>query len=267
MDEDTIKKVVDIAHGTTEIAKNAFEPASKNIGGALGTFTGFFANVVLYPLKCLNSKFEQKAIAFERKMQEKYNNIPEENRTDAPVNILGPVLESLKYNIDEEYMQELFANLLSDCMDLTKQGRVHPKYVNTISSMNEIDAKIFSYLYKTYQTKFIKAGRINIKVSNSNKIYLGALPAWILVDDIENYSIFEISRSLIRLNNLGLLDLMYDRTAGNKTVLNELYNKEEVVDQLNIYKRIDPNIELTGTNCIIFINDDGANFAQIVFKG
>lgn len=266
MDEEIIKKVVDIAHDTKEIAKNAIEPASKNIGGALGTFTGFFANVVLYPLKCLNSKFERKAIAFERKMQEKYNNIPEENRTDAPVNILGPVLESLKYNIDEEYMQELFANLLSNCMDKTKQRLVHPKYVNTISSMNEIDAKIFNYLYKTYQTKFIKAGRISIKISNSDKVYVDALPAWILVDDIENYSIFEISRSLIRLSNLGLLDLMFDRTAGNESALNKIYNKQEVIERLNTYKRINPNVELHGFNCIIFINDDGANFAQIVFK-
>ena len=150
-----IKKVVDIAHDTKEIAKNAIEPASKNIGGALGTFTGFFANVVLYPLKCLNSKFEQKAIAFERKMQEKYNNIPEENRTDAPVNILGPMLESLKYNIDEEYLQNLYANLLATSMDKTKQQKVHPKYVATISSMNETDAKVFKYLYNKYKRQFI----------------------------------------------------------------------------------------------------------------
>lgn len=267
MDEETLKKIVDIAHDTKDIAKNAVEPASKNVGEALGTFTGFFANVVLYPLKCLNAKFEQKAIAFERKMQEKYNNIPQENRTDAPVNILGPVLESLKYNIDEEYMQELFANLLSDCMDKTKQGRVHPKYVKTISSMNEVDAKIFNYLYTTHQTKYIKAGKISIKVSNTDKVYVGALPSWILIDDIENYSIFEISRSIIRLNNLGLLDLMFDRTTGSESALNEIYNKKEVVDRLNFFKTINPNVELDGIDCIIFVNDDGANFANIVFKG
>lgn len=90
--------------------------------------------------------FEQKAIQFERKVQEKYNNIPEQNRVECPINILGPTLEGLKYNIDEEYMQELFANLLSTSMDKAKLSSVHPKYVKIISEMNEIDAKVFYHL-------------------------------------------------------------------------------------------------------------------------
>lgn len=265
MDEETLKKVVDIAYDTKDVAKNMLEPASKNVGGALGTFTGFFANVVMYPLKCLNAKFEQKAIAFERKMQERYNNIPEKNRTDAPVNILGPVLESLKYNIDEEYMQELFANLLTDCMDKTKQGKVHPKYVNVISSMNEMDAKIFQYLYRTYNFRYIKCGCVNIKIDNTDQVYATALPSWILPDDIEGYSIFDISCSLIRLSNLGLLDLMYDRSAG-VSVLGQLYKKQEVVAVFNQYKLANSNISLNGTDCIISINDDGKNFGKIIFK-
>ena len=72
---DKIDKVLDIVNENKEIVKNIAEPASKEVGGILGTFTGFFNNVVLYPLKCLNMTFEQKAIQFERKVQEKYNNI------------------------------------------------------------------------------------------------------------------------------------------------------------------------------------------------
>ena len=265
MDEDMIKKVVDIAHDTKEIAKNAIEPASKNIGGALGTFTGFFANVVLYPLKCLNSKFEQKAIAFERKMQEKYNNIPEENRTNAPVNILGPMLESLKYNVDEEYLQNLYANLLATSMDKTKQQKVHPKYVATISSMNETDAKVFKYLYNKYKRQFILAGRVHVHILGTNQ-NRHCLPEWTIPDNIENYSIFEISRSLIRLNNLGMLTLNFNYNAG-RSILSELYKLPEINAIFQYQKILGYNVELTGTDCVIFINDDGANFAQIVFEG
>ena len=265
MDEETLKKIVDIAHDTKDIAKNAVEPASKNVGEALGTFTGFFANVVLYPLKCLNAKFEQKAIAFERKMQEKYNNIPQENRTDAPVNILGPVLESLKYNIDEEYLQNLYANLLATSMDITKQQKVHPKYVSIISSMNEIDARIFKYLYYQYKRQFILAGRVHVHIIGTNQ-NRHCLPEWTIPDNIENYSIFEISRSLIRLSNLGILTLNFNYNAG-KSILADLYKIPEIIAIFQYQKMIGFNVELTGTDCVIFINDEGANFAQIVFEG
>lgn len=265
MKDETKDKLIDIAHDASEVAKNMVEPASKNIGGTLGTFTGFFFNVVLYPLKCLNSRFEQKAIAFERKMQEKYNNIPEQNRVDAPVNILGPVLENLKYNIDEEYMQELYANLLQDSMDKTKQSGVHPKYVTAISSMDEMDAKIFAYLYKNFSTQYIKCGRVIVGIKNTNQHLANALPEWILPFGIEDYSIYEISKSLIRLSNLGFLDLMYDRTAGD-SILKELYAKSDVQKIFQMLSAVHHNIELKGTDCVIAINDDGKNFGSIVFK-
>lgn len=264
MDKKTFDKAVDILHESTDLVKNVVEPTSKNAGSILGTFSGFFANVVMYPLKCLNAKFEQKAIAFERRMQEKYNNIPEENRVDSPVNVLGPTLESLKYNIDEEYMQELFANLLISSMDKATQKTVHPKYVKTISSLNDVDAKIFRYLYKKYNRNYILCGRVNLHIVGTNQNKFG-LPEWTIPDDIEDYSIFEISRSLIRLSNLGLLDLKFNYTVGI-SVLQDLYNKQEIIEILESYKQLGYNLELTGTDCIIYINDEGINFAHIVFK-
>lgn len=256
-------KVLDIVNENKEIVKNIAEPASKEVGGILGTFTGFFNNVVLYPLKCLNMTFEQKAIQFERKVQEKYNNIPEQNRVECPVNILGPTLEGLKYNIDEEYMQELFANLLSASMDKTKQSSVHPKYVKIISEMNEIDARVFYHLTNKY-IGYVKSGKVNITIKGTDKYYVSALPEWIIEDDIQDIDIFSVSKALIRLSNWGLLDLMYDRHAG-ASVLNNLYQKQEVQDIFNKYLLINSNIKLEGTDCIININDEGKTFAKIVF--
>ena len=260
---DKIDKVLDIVNENKEIIKNIAEPASKEVGGILGTFTVFFNNVVLYPLKCLNMTFEQKAIQFERKVQEKYNNIPEQNRVECPVNILGPTLEGLKYNIDEEYMQELFANLLSASMDKYKQSSVHPKYVKIISEMNEIDARVFYYLTNKY-IGYVKSGKVNITIKGTDQYYVSALPEWIIEDDIQGIDMFSVSKALIRLSNWGLLDLMYDRRAG-QGVLNNLYQKQEVQNIFNAYLLRNSNIELKGTDCIININDEGKTFAKIVF--
>ena len=264
MDEEKVDKIIDILHDSKDLVKDVAKPVCKDVGGILSTFTGFFKNVVLYPLKCLNSKFEQKAIAFERKMQEKYNNIPENDRVEPPVNIVGPTLESLKYNIDEDYMQELFANLLTSSMDRKTKNLVHPKYVQVISAMNEIDAKVFKFLTKKY-VGYIKSGKVNVGLKGTDKIYVGALPDWVIPDNIQGINIFEVSKSLIRLSNFGLIDLMYDRTAGD-SILKLLYNKIEIQNVLNAYINAGLNVELRGTDCIISVNDDGRNFAKIVLK-
>lgn len=265
MKKETVEKIVDIVHDVKDVAKNVVEPASKNAGSALGTFTGFFSNVVLYPLKCLNAIFEQKAIAFEKKVKEKYNKIPEEDRVDSPVNVLGPTLESLKYNINEDFMQELFANLLTSSMDRKTQSKVHPKYVQSISAMNETDAKVFKFLFQTYGTAYIKCGRVNVSIKGTQQYYATAMPEWSLQEDVYGINIFDVSKSLIRLSNLGLIDLMYDRSAGG-SILSKLYERKIVQDIFEQYKAKISNVDLTGTDCIIKINDDGRSFAEMIFK-
>lgn len=48
-----------------ETAKDVYadtvQPTAKNVGGFFGTLSGFFNHVVMYPLKKLNIKYEQKA--------------------------------------------------------------------------------------------------------------------------------------------------------------------------------------------------------------
>lgn len=55
-----------------ETAKDVYadtvQPTAKNVGGFFGTLSGFFNHVVMYPLKKLNIRYEQKAIAFEKEM-------------------------------------------------------------------------------------------------------------------------------------------------------------------------------------------------------
>lgn len=49
--------------------------------------------------------------------------------------------------------------------------------------------------------------------------------------------------------------------------MSELYKLPEINAIFQYQKILGYNVELTGTDCVIFINDDGANFAQIVFEG
>lgn len=62
-----------------------------------------------------------------------------------------------------------------------------------------------------------------------------------MVWTIPEYDIFEVSSSLIRLSNFGLIELMYDRTAGK-----DIYDKLQVDSNLQAiflrYQKANPNV-------------------------
>ena len=96
-----------------DVYSDAVQPTAKNVGGFFGTLSGFFNHVVMYPLKKLNIKYEQKAIAFEKEMEHKYNSIPEKERVEPQLHIVGPTNENPDL-IDYKVLavkRELFGNI------------------------------------------------------------------------------------------------------------------------------------------------------------
>ena len=84
-----------------ETAKDVYadtvQPTAKNVGGFFGTLSGFFNHVVMYPLKKLNIRYEQKAIAFEKEMEHKYNSIPEKERVEPQQSVLAQCIAREAY--------------------------------------------------------------------------------------------------------------------------------------------------------------------------
>ena len=130
-----------------EVYADTVQPTAKNVGGFFGTLSGFFNHVVMYPMKKLNIKYEQKAIAFEKEMEKKYNSIPEEDRVEPQLHIVGPTMESLKYNIMDDDLAELFSNLLVSDMDIRTQNLCTPAFVKVVEQLSPADARVFKTIF------------------------------------------------------------------------------------------------------------------------
>lgn len=72
--------------------------------------------------------------------------IPEERRVLPAPQILGPILESIRYEINDEPISVMFRNLLGSAMDVEKLNLVHPSFVNIIKNLSPDEAKILDYL-------------------------------------------------------------------------------------------------------------------------
>ena len=94
-----------------EIYKDGFKGTVQEGGAALQTIVGLFNNVILYPLKKANITYKYKIEEFEKDLKSKIKDTPRENLIEAPISIVGPTIESLKYTIDTPEVREMYLNL------------------------------------------------------------------------------------------------------------------------------------------------------------
>ena len=286
--DNIVKGINEIAN--SEVAKEVYtdglKPAVKNVGGVLGTFTGFFNNVVLYPMKKLNFIFEQKALQFQRELEEKYNRIPDEKKCEPDVSVLGPALEVLKYNLDNDEIRIMFENLIANNMNIDMKKLTHPRFVDIIKLMSHNDAVIFKNITERETNGVI---RPVIKFGDDRKAKVD-LPMYYsnAGDQIDTFS---ISASLTNLMNLGLVEIdflryytqpdFYEKMVESNCELQNILSSfksevdslknypEEYLKQIQLFPFPDVNqihYDIKHNIGIILVTDFGKMFSDVCLK-
>lgn len=263
------------ADAIKEIAKDAYNdtahPAAQNVGGAIGTLTGFFNHVVLFPLKKLNIEYEQKAIAWQHDMERKYNAIPEEKRVEPQLNIVGPTLESMKYNIMDDDLAEMFSNLLVSDMDNTTQGLCTPSFVKTIEQLTPNDAKAFrAIIQRDRKNEPLAVCKIKyIQVNDPNYVLREELaPKYYASFSVDGLSYEELSKSLQNLHRVGLIELNYINTYKDKSIYENILHSDEIIGLIEWIKKafeVEYRAEL-GSKGVIFLNEFSHDFATVCLR-
>ena len=246
-----------------DVYNEGLQPVIKETGGAIGTMIGFFNNVVLYPLRKLNIKFQQKAKAFEKEMEEKYNKIPEDNRVEPPINVVGPALESLKYNIDEEHIRNMFNNILVNSMDNRVSNLAHPKFIKIIEQMSNNDAMLFSIIYnKPEPHSYICSPKI--LCDNNQKVFVETPQYYSNLNS--SLDLFAESIALNNLANLGLIELSFVEFAKDKQIYQNIVNAskaQELIDYVNKVTEFQDAHYEVGKEGIFRVTDIGKSFAKV----
>ena len=155
MDESNLPNV-DVNVDLTEITKEAYNDTLKRPlesgSGILTTTLDFVHNTILYPMQKYNLYAKSKLNNFQKELEQKTSTIPFENLVEPKINILGPTVEGLKYNLDEEYIKDMFTNILLADMDNRKQNNVLPSYIEIVKQLSAEDAKFLKFS-KTNQLK------------------------------------------------------------------------------------------------------------------
>lgn len=76
------------------------------------------------------------------------NSVKEENQIEAPPSISGPVMERLKYLENENYLTDLYLNLLSRAIDKERVQEAHPAFYHIIDQLSADEALILYMVSK-----------------------------------------------------------------------------------------------------------------------
>lgn len=155
MTEEIVEKGLEATNKALDLTTKVYDDGLKNpvkiLGNGLSmclSFIGAKFSPQMYEY-IQNAEYKKKEI--DEKLAKKYNAIPDDKKVEPRLNILGPAVDLLKYNLDENYIKDIFVNLLTSEMNKDKQEKVLPSYIEIVKQLSQEDAKLLKELYEAYK--------------------------------------------------------------------------------------------------------------------
>ncbi len=246
------------AQANTDIKSNlSLENKIEIKTGIIAAFKAVIGRLTYKPI----GEFEYYKAKYEYELQKRIEAIPTENITNPRLSVVGPTLDNLKYNLDEEQIREMYINILTSEIDVTKHTKVHPAFLEVIKQISKEDALFIKDLKDTNKTEFPLCN-VNTHVTFvSSDYYRRAFT--IIIDPNSNINkISIINSSDIVLNNLQRLKIIEITDAklyGCEKIVEETFNQaNDVLKKLN-----KPSQTYSYTHGLLKITDFGKQFIDI----
>lgn len=240
---------------TPEIYRDLVKPSAQELGGVAGRSV----KALLSPVRAFLWSWEKIEEVVVSGVEKRIKTIPESQRKTPDPEIAVPLIQALTYTAQNETLREMYLNLLGNSMNVSMEKTVHPSFVELVKRMNALDAKVFDRV--SDEAGYQKIINPNVAVKNERRIFINAMPEWFIGWKIDGYDIFDVSSSLVRLGKLGVIELMFDRTAGDETY-EILETHPELIPILDAHKNYHVNLdlEIIATKSILYVNEYGRQF-------
>lgn len=247
---------VDLTDVTKEAYSDTMHKPLNSSSSAITTVIDFFHNTVLYPMQKYNLYAHSKLTNYAKELENKAVNIPSENLVSPRVNILGPTIDGLKYNLDEDYIKEMFTNILITDMDITKQDKVLPAYIEIVKQLSKADAEMLKF-FKEKNIHYQPIIKLKFNMEKGGFIYASDNIGLIY----NNEDIVLDAIILDNLSRLKLIELNFDEHRNDESIYETVFQQIKIRDE---FKISNPNIkELDYSKGLLRITSFGENFIDI----
>ena len=172
------------------------------------------------------------------------------------MSIVGPAIDVLKYNIDEEHIKEMFVNILTGEMDNRKQSKILPAYTEIIKQLSKEDAIFLNTLKQIRKHQlstciirleyYNKEGYIDLDTIIADGLHHTLNPKKIVLENLERLNIINLSSNIMLPENKNIV-------------------KNAFIHYKDSYSGRDKpsNANVTYTEGLLTITDFGWNFIDI----
>lgn len=176
-----------------------------------------------------------------------------EERVESSINIVGTTIESLKYNLDEEHIKDMFTNILISDMTKDKKEKVLPAYIEIVKQLSSKGAVLLKTLRElhTRQLSVLMMRDSDRNTGSYRKINYVIVP----------YAGRTITPDLVSLDNLERLGLI--KILNSTKITSEAQLCESTFNYVkNHYKSSSDGI-ITYEQGLFEVTDLGANFIDV----
>lgn len=270
-----IEAVIEALKNNPELLK----PIAQNLSKTSDTVTGFI-NTLLTPVELFNFVVKEHKEKFMSSYHDNLNKIPEEQRIEPKIEIIGPIIDNLKYKITEETLRETYAKLLASASNSSYSNEPLLSYNFVLNQLSPKEIQVLKYLYNKREVPVahIIAKKTNfdpkhIALENLKDICPKDFQHIFLIDNIIDNPFNELKDEflVVILSNfirLGLIQTSYTEIAMETSIY-------EYVKNSSIFKQLKNSIEkdsefeypnLDFRKGILRITSFGISFCEIIFE-
>lgn len=128
-----------------EVYKDGLSPAVQETGSALTDFVKTI-RLALAPLQ-FTAALQDRYVRF---LDKSVRRIPEDRRILPAPQIVGPILEAIKYEPEDTLISDMYNEVLSRAFDQDRAEDAHPAYAPLIKQLSVDEAIILKTIYEKY---------------------------------------------------------------------------------------------------------------------
>lgn len=219
-----IEAVIEAFKNNPELLK----PTAQNISKASDTVTGLI-NTVLTPIELLNFVVKEHKEKFMSSYHDKINKIPKEQKVEPRIEIIGPIIDNLKYKVTEETLREIYAKLLASASDSSCSKKPLLAFNFVLNQLSPREVEVLTYLFKKQHVPIVRL------ILRGNSGYSSLIDNVIdnHFNELDDETLATITSNLIRL---GLVKTSYTEGLTRP-------NAYKYVESLSIFKQLEDDLK------------------------
>jgi Abortive infection alpha len=190
--------------GRGKLSQRALGPAADEfgkklapLGKELGEVSLKVGQMLLRPIKGLVGGLESIGAWLGAAITKRLSKVPEGKIVAPSPRIAVPAVQALVYSMEDEFIREMFANLLAADMDVDRKDGVHPAFVELIKEMTSEDARVL--------TAVIERSHVRFRIGAQTETWQLLETAYSI--EVEGLDWLAIGTSVTNLVRMGLIEL------------------------------------------------------------